>query len=53
MAKEPQAGELKEQTNKRHNVKKDKLVRKKKFKKNKKKFMEVRAKLRLIKKAKD
>ena len=52
MAKE-QADLKDQQTNKRHNVKKDKLVQKKKFKKNKKKFMEVRARLRLIKKAKD
>jgi len=41
------------QSNKRHNKTKDKLVVKKKYKKNKQKFAEIRSKLRDIKKAKE
>ena len=47
------AAPVKEQSNKRHNQKKQKLVLKKKFKKNKKKFSEIRSDLRKIKKNKD
>ena len=39
----PDQGEVK--INKRHNKKKEKLVAKKKFKKNKKKFAEIRSAL--------
>lgn len=41
------------QSNKRHNKKKDKLVQKQKYKKNKQKFADVRSKLRDIKRAKE
>lgn len=41
------------QQNKKHVKKKEKLEKKKRFKKNKKKTMDMRAKLRVIKKNKD
>ena len=57
MAKRPgtlnESNPLEKQSNKRHIKKKDKLEKKKRFRKNRKKIMDNRSKLRRLKKKKD